>query len=322
MSFRRITVIGVCLGLVSFLVACGSGGSLPASGDNPPPNAPAQTLPTQPVEPTDPAAPPPPPTEPPAAARVNGEVIPLTQYQNQVAQFEAALIAQGVDPNSADGQAQLAQVREQVLNGMIDQVLIEQEARRKGIAVSEADLEAAMQEIIAASGGADAFIAQLAALGQSEAEFREGQAAAMLASVMRDQVIAEVSAVGPQVHARHILIDSADLGNSLLVQLQAGADFTSLAQQYSQDTLTRDGGGDLGWFPRGVLISKEVEDAAFALQPGQYSGVVQSSFGFHIVQVVEADPARALTPEQLLTLQQAYFERWMASLRSAANIER
>jgi parvulin-like peptidyl-prolyl isomerase len=304
------------------LAACGSGGSLPTSSGNPAsPEAPAQSAPTQPPAPVDATAPPP-PTEPPAVARVNGEAISLTGYQNQVAQFEAALIAQGVDPNSADGQAQLAEVREQVLGGMIDQVLIEQEAQRKGFAVSDAELEAAMQEIIAASGGAEAFAAQLAALGQSELEFREGQRAAMLASIMRDQVIGEVAGVAPQVRARHILVDSLDLGNALLGQLQAGADFTSLAQQYSQDTLTRDGGGDLGWFPRGVLISKEVEDAAFALQPGQYSGVVQSPFGFHIVQVIEADPARALTPDQLLTLQQAFFERWMASLRSAANIER
>jgi foldase protein PrsA len=131
-----------------------------------------------------------------------------------------------------------------------------------------------------------------------------------------------VASTAPQVHARHILIDNADLANSLLTQLQAGADFTSLAQQYSQDTLTRDGGGDLGWFPRGMLISREVEDAAFALQAGQISGVTQSAFGFHIVQAVEVDPARALTGEQLLTLQQATFENWLAGLRAAAVIER
>ncbi len=321
MTFRRFAVLGVCIFIIGILAGCDTGVA-PAS-DNPAAPAPtsaAVIVPTQPVAPADATLPP--PTEPPAIARVNGETIPLGSYQSQVAQFEAALIAQGVDPNSAEGQAQLAQMREQVLNGMIDQMLIEQEARRKGVAISDADLEAAMQEIIAASGGPEAFAAQLAALGQSELEFRAGQRAAMLAAIVRDQVIGELSSATPQVHARHILLDSVDLANSLLSQLQAGADFTSLAQQYSQDTLTRDGGGDLGWFPRGVLISKEVEDAAFSLQPGQYSGIVQSAFGFHIVQVVEADPSRALTADQLLTLQQAHFERWLASLRSSANIER
>ncbi|HKZ86370.1 MAG TPA: peptidylprolyl isomerase [Anaerolineae bacterium] len=318
MTIRRCAYRVLSAALIGLLAACDAGASAPAATNaTEPPAAPAQIVPTPLPASTAPA-----PTEAPAIARVNGEPIALSSYQNQVAQFEAALIAQGVDPNSADGQAQLAAVREQVLSGMIDQLLLEQEARRKGIGVSDADLEAAMQEIISASGGPDAFAAQLAALGQTEAEFRQGQRAAMLATIIRDQVIAEVSSVAPQTHARHILVDNAELANSLLAQLQAGADFTALAQQYSQDTLTRDGGGDLGWFPRGALISKEVEDAAFALQPGQYSGVVQSAFGFHIVQVIEADAARALTPEQLLNLQQVYFERWMNGLRSSANIER
>ena len=318
MTLRRCAILAVSAALIGLLAACEAGIATPAATNVAgPPAAPAQVAPTQP-----PVLPEQAPTEAPAIARVNGEPIPLSSYQNQVAQFEAALIAQGVDPNSADGQAQLATVREQVLNGMIDQLLLEQEARRKGIGVSDADLEAAMQEIVAASGGPEAFAAQLAALGQTEAEFRQGQRAAMLATILRDQVIAEVSGVAPQTHARHILVDNAELANSILAQLQAGADFTALAQQYSQDTLTRDGGGDLGWFSRGALISTEVEDAAFALQPGQYSGVVQSAFGFHIVQVIEADVARALTPDQLLNLQQIFFERWMNSLRSAANIER
>lgn len=319
MTVRRLAMLGMCVALVTIVSACdlGDGSQVVIVTPTPPPGAQVATQPPLPVNSTLPPA-----TEPPSVARVNGQPILLADYEHQVAQFEAAHIAQGLDPNSADGQAQLAQVRDQVLNGMIDQVLIEQEARLKDITVSDADLEAAMQEIIATSGGPDAFAAQLAALSQSEAEFRAGQRAAMLASIMRDQVIANVASAAPQVHARHILVDNVELANSLSAQLQAGADFTSLAQQYSQDTLTRDGGGDLGWFPRGVLISREVEDAAFALQAGQYSGVAQSAFGFHIVQAIEVDPARALTPDQLLTLQQAAFENWLSSLRAAANIER
>lgn len=322
MTLRRTAVLGMCILLAGLLAACDE---IPttATGGVPAPTTDlsgGQAVPTQPGVPID--ATPAPPTEAPLIARVNGEPIRLADYQNQVAKFEAAAVAQGLDPNTADGQATLAQVRENVLSGMIDQLLIEQEARRKGIGVSDADLEAAMQDIIAVSGGADAFAAQLAALGEAEAEFRSGQRAAMLASLIRDQVIAEVSPAAPQVHARHILIDNIDLANSLLAQLQAGADFASLAQQYSQDTLTKAGGGDLDWFPRGVLISREVEDAAFALQNGQYSGVVQSAFGFHIVQVIETDPARPIPENQLVELQKAHFERWMASLRSAAVIER
>ena len=320
MTFSRAVLLCAVIAVLASLAACSSG-SVPA-----PASAPTATPGAQPIIPTQPALPvnpsPVPPTDVPSIAVVNGQSIPLSDYENQVAQFQAALIAQGLDPNSPEGQAELDRVRQQVLDGMIDQALIEQEAKLKGVTVSDAEFEAAMQDIIASSGGADAFAAQLAAVGQSEADFRAGQRAAMLASRMRDLVIADVPATAPQVHARHMLVDNADLANSLLTQLLAGADFNSLARQYSQDTLTRDGGGDLGWFRRGVLISKEVEDAAFALQPGQYSGVVQSAFGFHIVQAIESEPSHPLTPDQLLAVQQAAFEQWLASLRAAANIVR
>jgi parvulin-like peptidyl-prolyl isomerase len=320
-TIRRIALGALYLALLTGLAACDVG-SVPTPGATGAPAQSAGQIPPTPLPAsTDPAAPPP-PTEPPAIARVNGEPIPLTQYQNEVARYEAALIAQGLDPNTAEGQARLEQARQDVLAGMIDTLLIEQEARRKGVSVSDAQLDAEIQAMIDISGGSDAFAAQLAANGETLEEVRERQRVALLTGVIRDQVIADVSNVGPQVHARHILLDDANLANSLLAQLQAGADFASLARQYSQDTLTRDTGGDLGWFPRGFLISKEVEDAAFALQTGQISGVVQSAFGFHIVQVIEVDPARPVPAEQLVDLQRAYFERWMDSLRSSANIER
>lgn len=319
MTVRRFAVLITLIVATAILAACGPD-SVPAPVDSFAPTPAGAGVPTQPPAPVD--APVAPPTEPPAIARVNGEPILLADYQNEVAQYEAEKIAEGVDPNTPDGQAQLAEVREQVLNGMIDTLLIVQEARLKGITVSETEFEAERQNIISISGGPEAFAAYLAANGQNEEDYWAGLRVSMLYNKMRDQVIANVPAVAPQAHARHILIDSADLANSLLSQLQAGADFTSLAQQYSQDTLTRDGGGDLGWFSRGQLVSKEVEDAAFALQPGQYSGVVQSAFGFHIVQVIETDPARPIDADPLRELQKAAVERWLASLRAAANIER
>ncbi|HET7375847.1 MAG TPA: peptidylprolyl isomerase [Anaerolineae bacterium] len=252
------------------------------------------------------------------AARVNGQDISLADFQKEVAREQTG---QNIDPNTTNGQAQLVQVRQQVLDAMIDNVLIAQAAAQAGVTVSDADVEAAMQQMITQVGGDAAFQQSLAAMGQTLDEARALQKTGMLTNAMRDRVIAKIGNTAEQVHARHILVDSEATAQALLAQIQAGADFAQLAQQASQDNLTRDRGGDLDWFPRGWLPAKEVEDAAFALQPGQVSGVVHSAFGYHIIQVIERDPARALTTDQVLKLQQQAMDDWLTGLRTAAHVE-
>ena len=72
----------------------------------------------------------------------------------------------------------------------------------------------------------------------------------------------------------------------LLAQLRAGGDFNALAKEFSVDTSNKDQGGDLGWFRRGMMV-KPFEDAAFALKPGELSGIVETQFGYHIIKLEE-----------------------------------
>ena len=109
-----------------------------------------------------------------------------------------------------------------------------------------------------------------------------------------------------QVHARHILISAGSSGTpdaskpanpaekaqarvkaeEVLKRVRAGEDFASLAKQFSSDPGSKDNGGDLGWFGHGQMVA-EFEKAAFALQPGQISDIVESQFGFHIIKLEE-----------------------------------
>ncbi len=111
-----------------------------------------------------------------------------------------------------------------------------------------------------------------------------------------------------EVRARHILLalapdaTAADKAaarakaEDVLKKLKAGASFAAMAKQYSDDPGTKDKGGEIGYFPRGELV-KPFEDAAFSLKPGEYA-IVQSQFGFHIIEVEADKPAHIDTPEE------------------------
>ena len=97
-----------------------------------------------------------------------------------------------------------------------------------------------------------------------------------------------------RVRASHILLGLGDKdeetvrqqAEAILAQAKAGADFAELARQYSEDEGTAELGGDLDFFGRGQMVP-EFEAAAFEMEPGTVSDLVQTAFGFHIVKVVE-----------------------------------
>ncbi len=277
------------------------------------PPSPAPTLvPTVTPTPTPPA---------PLAAQVNGQYLFLSEYERRVAQYERALLEQGIDLNTDEGQAHLEEARHDVLEGLIDSALIEQGALAMGISLSDEELENQVEADIAAGGGQAAFDEWLLATNQTREDYKEMLRQSLLAQRAMESVTANVGSEAEQVHTRHIMVGSEEEAQQILTMLQEGADFVALARERSLDLATKDNGGDLGWFPRG-LVAPELENAAFALQPGQVSGIVYLGEGYHVIQVVERETARPLSPEMQLDLQLAIFEGWLAELRASAVIER
>lgn len=84
----------------------------------------------------------------------------------------------------------------------------------------------------------------------------------------------------------------------ILRRVRAGEDFAKLANEFTEDPGGRGRGGDLGWFGRGMMV-KPFEDAAFALKPGEVSGIVESQFGFHIIKLEERRPAQGEAGEEV-----------------------
>jgi hypothetical protein len=157
-------------------------------------------------------------------------------------------------------------------------------------------------------------------LGMSDADVRrvffENQ-------LYRDKVYAVITKDTPheqdQVWARHILVADQATAQSVLNQLLNGADFASLAAQYSTDTGSKDSGGDVGWFGPGKMVS-EFENAAFGLRVGAISQPVQSAYGYHIIQVLGRE-IRPLTAAEYKEVTDARFQEWLAEARSATTVE-
>jgi parvulin-like peptidyl-prolyl isomerase len=142
----------------------------------------------------------------------------------------------------------------------------------------------------------------------------------ILRQKLDEQFSAAVPAQAEQIHARHILVPDETAAAAVLARLNNGESFEALAAELSTDPGSKGQGGDLGWFPRGFMVSA-FEDAAFKLQPGQVSDPVKTSFGVHIIRVDERAPARDLDPQQLQALQNSALPRWLETERANHKIE-
>lgn len=249
-----------------------------------------------------------------AAALVNGEPISMDAYNRELTRFEAGYAALGWEVSD---QGALSQ---QVLDLLVEDALIRQAAAAQGVSVSDEQVDAEINGMIT-EFGEDYYNNWLEANFYTVEEAREKIRMGLLTDALLPTVLASVPTTAEQIHARHILVGSEAEAQTVLQRLQAGEDFAAIAGEVSTDATTRDRGGDLGWFPRGGLLVPEVDAAAFALQPGQTSEIVQSAWGYHVVQVIETDPNREIAPETQELLRQQAIEEWLAGLRAGADIQ-
>jgi len=244
-------------------------------------------------------------TPPPAAAIVNGERIPLAFFESEVQRY---LIAQEASGQMIEDDAA---AREVVLNDLIDQVLLAQGARAAGITITDAEVQARLDELAAEVDLA----AWMAEWGYSDAELFDALKLQMEAASQRDRIAAEIPDMVEQVELRQVFAYTEEGANSARVSLNSGRDFEEVALVYDPVT-----GGYLGWVPRGYLLIPAVETAAFDLQVGEHSEIIESEIGFHIVMVLDR-AERALSQDAKLTLQRKALQDWVADQRAIATIE-
>lgn len=229
-----------------------------------------------------------------------------------------------------------------VMDDLIVQLLIGQEAEAKGIILTDEDVEAEISRAIQNLGGDDAFQQALTMSGMDKDSFRKATRTRLLIerilgpdvkitdAEMRDYFEKHKDELGKpaEVHARHILVDSEEKARDIKARLDGGADFAELAQKESTDTGSAPNGGDLGLFARGRMVP-EFEEAAFALEVGAVSDPVKTKFGYHVIRVEERKEAvvaeydkvqEEVRKKIMREALQEKFPDWLNALKSAAKI--
>ena len=194
-------------------------------------------------------------------------------------------------------------------------------AGKEGVSIDARSVETetvALQARVQQSGQFADWATFLKANGLTEETIRSLMADNLLIDAMSKRHAAPTSV--EQVHVSHILVETAQTGQEVLDKLAKGAVFADLAAQYSTDTGSKGDGGDLGWFPRGVMVP-EFDQAAFSLEPGKVSPLVQTEFGYHII-LVQEKAVRELDPELYEQLQQGQFQTWLDEQQAKMTIER
>ncbi len=274
------------------------------------------------------------------AAIVNGEVITVAEYEETLEVYKSMYKNQYgdevLDTEIQPGVTLLEYLKENILENMIFERIIYQEAIKNNLTVNDTELDELMVEYKTFFGDEQAYKDFLTSNNMKE-EFLKN-------SLRTDEVIQryvdfymESLSISDEelikyyednvdkfvsVKARHILVNSMEEAEDILAQINAGADFSDLAMAFSKDTNSAILGGDLGYFYKGQMVPT-FEAAAFSLEIGEVSGIVPSDFGFHIIKL--DDRSEGFEDKRELVLSEyknvKYSER-MDELENQSEIER
>ena len=174
------------------------------------------------------------------------------------------------------------QAGKQVLNNMVmEKVLI------KNYKVEDKDVDKKFDEMKKQYG--DQFDTLLKQQGIKEETIKTGVRAQLAQEKAIEKTITDKELkenYKPEIKASHILVKDEATAKKVKEELGQGKSFEELAKQYSEDTGSKEKGGDLGYFTAGKMV-KEFEDAAYKLKKDEVSEPVKSQFGYHIIKVTD-----------------------------------
>lgn len=229
----------------------------------------------------------------------------LNQYQQVYAQFGQDVRAMLV---GAQGRIMELGLEAEALERLFFNAIIDEEVKRRGIAVSEDEIDTEFQKQYVAildyqRMTEQQLAAYLESQGYSVDRFKESGRASVKEQLLLEAIQRAVA--GPielseddistyfdenrqqyeteeRIQASHILVETQEEAQQILEELSSGSDFGLIARERSIDPGSGPAGGDLGWFGRGQMVAP-FEQAALALEIGEVSGIVETDFGYHII---------------------------------------
>jgi peptidyl-prolyl cis-trans isomerase SurA len=275
------------------------------------------------------------------AAVVGEDIVLSSEVEEHAAPFMQEISAM---PNPTQRAARASALRREILDRLVDERLIIQQAAELKLSVSSEDVDRSIEQIKKENGGlTDAQLtSELVKAGQSMASYRQEIKKQILRYRVLNIAVGSKVTVSDtdvqsyydghmksgdhvQVKASHIFVaipENADgvtlkakekFAHDLLERAQKGEDFAKLAKDFSQDPATRDEGGDLGYFGRDML-PKPIEEMVFSMKVGEVRGPVRADRGFHVIKLIdrrvkEVKPLAEVREELRNQLRQKEMER-------------
>lgn len=224
-------------------------------------------------------------------------------------------------------ESKIAEFRENILSSLIDQEVLFQEAKAQGIVIDPEAVKQALDDFKKQFETEADFEKQIESMNYTEdvilSQIRESK---IIEKYIEDTVMPTITVTDAdvktyfdehpeefempeRVHASHILLkvepNASDASKAetrkeiekIKTRLDEGEDFAKLAKDRS-DCPSKEKGGDLGFFARGQMV-KPFEDTAFSQEPGTISDVVETRFGYHLIQVQEKEAATKLAYDDI-----------------------
>jgi len=277
-------------------------------------------------------APKPVPAElPDVLAKVNGESITKTEFEKAVLTVERQNGGATVPPDQRD------QVYRGVLEQLIGFKLLVQESKARNVTVADTDIDARMAQVRSQFPSEEAFKQALDQQKITVDQLRADARSEMQVTKMLQTEVDPKVAVSPaklqefydknperfkqteRARASHILLrlpEQADeaakaavrtKATEVLKEARAGKDFAALAKQYSQDTGSAPGGGDLNYFQKGQMVPP-FDQAVWAMKIGDISDLVETQFGFHIIKLTDKQAERTVPLDEVRPQVQQFLE--------------